>query len=126
MINGKRHSKFSPEELTTMQTLGERLCAIVDRSEGKITFAEIGRQCSVDGGKLGTYARAGRFTRTSYNRAEEWLRQFDEAAPGVILDLPAVQLELQAFGLDPGPPSLETYSGGRYDEIANLERESIY
>ena len=126
MIEGKRHSRFSPEELAAMQTLGERLCAIVDQSEGKITFAEIGRQCSVNGGKLGTYARAGRFTRALFNRAEEWLRLFEEATSGVILERPAVQLELQAFGLDPGPPSLETTSGDRYDEIANLERESIY
>lgn len=126
MMESARHSKFTTAELEQMAELGERLCSIVDESDGRITFAEIARQCSVNGGKLSTYSRARRYTRSVYKRAAEWLRQFEEKCPDAIIAKPAVQLDPRALGLDSGL-SVEMHTGGDcYDQIASFERESIY
>lgn len=125
-MDSPRHSKFTEGELRLMSELGEKLCDIVDSSAGKITFSEIGRQCSTHGGKLGTYARAGRFTRSVYNRASEWIQQFETAFPEGVANQPAVQLDARAFGLDPGLSVETTHTSDRYEAIAQFERESIY
>ena len=127
----RRYRPLSAEESAAMANLGDRICSIVDESQGKITFAEIGRQCSCPGSKFGTYARKRKFSRAVYERASEWLQQFDTAFPHGIHKTP-VQLNLQAFGLD---PELSVYSeggtanadeGDRYAAIVHSESLSIY
>ena len=127
----RRYRPLSAEELAAMANLGDRICSIVDESHGKITFAEIGRQCSCPGSKLGTYARNRKFSRAVYERASEWLQQFDTAFPHGIQKTP-VQLNLQAFGLDPELPfhdeggTATADEGDRYAAIVHSESLSIY
>lgn len=127
----RRYLPLSAEELASMADLADRICSIVDESHGKITFAEMGRQCSCPGSKLGTYARNRKFSRAVYERALEWLLQFEAAFPHGITKTP-VQLNLQAFGLDPELPfhdeggTANADEGDRYAAIVDSESLSIY
>lgn len=73
---------LTDSELAALTDLCDRLRAIIQSSDGRITAALIARQAGVSGGKLAVYVSGHRqMTRPVYARCVEWLAEFDKAFP---------------------------------------------